>query len=78
MDSLYLATQILLVEDNRADIELVCKALREHKIHCDLHIISDGEDALAFIEGLDLDSKLTCPNVMLLALHLPKCDGLRC
>jgi CheY-like chemotaxis protein len=66
MDSLYLATQILLVDDNRVDIELVRKALREHKIDCDLHIISDREDALAFIDRLDLDSKLTCPNVMLL------------
>jgi hypothetical protein len=34
--------QILLAEDNPGDVELVREALREHDVHCELRIISDG------------------------------------
>lgn len=71
----YLAKQIVLAEDNPADALLIREALREHDIHCDLHIVSDGESALALIEGLDLGSKLPCPDLVLLDVNLPKCDG---
>jgi CheY-like chemotaxis protein len=75
MDQAHLAKQIVLAEDNPADALLVRHALREHDIHCDLHIVSDGESALALIDRLDLDSKLPCPDLLLLDVHLPKCDG---
>ena len=68
--------RILLAEDNPGDVELVREALREHGIHCELQIISDGEQALTFIDGLDLDSKLPCPDLLLLDLHLPKHGGI--
>jgi CheY-like chemotaxis protein len=68
--------QILLAEDNPGDVELVREALREHDVHCELRIISDGEQALTFIDGLDLDSDLPCPDLLLLDLHLPKCGGI--
>lgn len=50
------------------------EALREHGVDCELHVI-DREDALSFIDGLDLDSKIPCPDLMLLDLYLPKRDG---
>ncbi len=75
IDQEYSAKQIVLAEDNAADALLVGEALREHDIHCDLHVIADGEDALALINGLDLDSSLVCPDLVLLDVHLPKCDG---
>jgi CheY-like chemotaxis protein len=68
-------SQIVLAEDNPADVGLVREALREHKIHCELRVISDGEEAMAFIDRLDLDAKLPCPDLLLLDLHLPKRDG---
>jgi CheY-like chemotaxis protein len=68
-------SQIVLAEDNPADVELVREALREHNIRCDLRVIADGEQALAFIDRLDLDTKIPCPDVFLLDLHLPKHDG---
>jgi CheY-like chemotaxis protein len=67
--------QIVLAEDNPADIMLVRRALEEHHVHCDLHVLSDGEDAVSFIDGLDVDSKLPCPDLLLLDLYLPKRDG---
>jgi CheY-like chemotaxis protein len=75
MDQAHLAKQIVLAEDNPADALLVHHALREHDIHCDLHIVSDGESALALFHRLHLDSKLPCPDLLLLDVNLPKCDG---
>lgn len=66
---------ILLAEDNPGDVGLVREALREHKIHCDLRVICDGEQVLSFIDRLDCESDLPCPDLLLLDLHLPKRDG---
>ncbi len=67
--------QIVLAEDNPADVLLVQEALAEHAISCDLRILGDGEQAIRFIDQLELDSKLPCPDLLLLDLHLPKRDG---
>ena len=75
MDSTRSPSQIVLAEDNPADVGLVREALREHNIYHELRVISDGEEALAFIDRLNLDSKIPCPDVFLLDLHLPKHDG---
>jgi chemotaxis family two-component system response regulator Rcp1 len=72
MDSV---SQIVLAEDNPADVGLVREALREHNVHCELRVISDGEEALAFIDSLDMDANLPCPDLLLLDLYLPKRDG---
>jgi len=34
--------QIVLAEDNPADVELVREALHEHGVRCELLVISDG------------------------------------
>jgi CheY-like chemotaxis protein len=68
--------QIVLAEDSPADVELVREALSEHDARCELRIISDGEQAFAYIDGLDIDSTLPCPDLLLLDRHLPKRDGL--
>jgi len=67
--------QILLAEDKPADVHLVREALAEHAINCDLRIINDGAEVLHFIDQLDFDSKLSCPDLLLLDLHLPKHGG---
>jgi chemotaxis family two-component system response regulator Rcp1 len=69
------ACQIVLAEDNAADVGLVRAALREHGVDCALHVISDGEEALSFIDRLDLDSRIPCPDLLLLDLYLPKRNG---
>ena len=75
MDSTRSSSRIVLAEDNPADVGLVREALREHKVHHELHVIADGEEALSFIDQLNRDSRLPCPDVLLLDLHLPKHDG---
>ena len=66
---------IVLAEDNPADVYLVREALHKEKIDCALKVFSDGEEAMRFVENLDVDSSFDCPEVLLLDLHLPKKSG---
>lgn len=75
MDSARFTSRIVLAEDNPADVGLVREALREHKIDYELRVLSDGEEAMAFIDRLKLDTQIPCPDVFLLDMHLPKHDG---
>jgi len=43
---------ILLVEDDAAHAELIERALQDSKVDHQLHHSSDGDDALAYLEGL--------------------------
>lgn len=67
--------RIVLAEDNPADVFLVREALKEHGIHCDLNVISDGAQALAFLNHLDSKPSATQLDLLLLDMHLPKFDG---
>jgi CheY-like chemotaxis protein len=75
MDTASSPCLIVLAEDNPADVGLVRQALRDHEVHCDLRVIADGQAVVTFIDGLDRDRKLPCPDLLLLDLHLPKRDG---
>ena len=63
--------EILLVEDNPADVRLTQEALREGKVKNHLSVARDGEEALAFLrrEGEPR------PDLILLDLNLPRRDG---
>jgi CheY-like chemotaxis protein len=66
---------ILLAEDNPADVLLVREALEDRVLNCELHVIADGEQVVRFIEQIDSDQAVPCPQLVLLDLHLPKRDG---
>ncbi|MGI8746636.1 MAG: response regulator [Bryobacteraceae bacterium] len=66
---------ILLAEDNRGDILLVQQALEEHHIPHELHVVTDGEEALHFVTRMGKPGEAPCPDVLLLDLNLPKADG---
>ncbi|HDZ18190.1 MAG TPA: response regulator, partial [archaeon] len=42
--------EILLVEDSPGDIRLTQEALKESKISNNLHVVMDGEEAIAFLK----------------------------
>ena len=50
------------------------EALEEHGVQGELIIISDGEDAVRFIETLDTES-VACPHLVIIDLNLPKVSG---
>jgi chemotaxis family two-component system response regulator Rcp1 len=66
---------ILLLEDNPGDILLVQKALQKHHILHRLHVIRDGEQALAYVERIGEPGGEPLPDLILLDLNLPKADG---
>ena len=41
--------EILLVEDNPGDVRLTMEALKEGKVRNSLHVVEDGEEAMAFL-----------------------------
>jgi len=66
---------MLLVEDNPGDIRLTQMAFQDADAEVDLHVVTDGVDAMAFLrqEGAYVDSPR--PDFILLDLNLPKMDG---
>jgi chemotaxis family two-component system response regulator Rcp1 len=70
-----MAIQVLLVEDSPGDVRLTQEAFREAKVHINMHVASDGAEAMAFLgrEGKHVDAPR--PDLILLDLNLPKKDG---
>jgi CheY-like chemotaxis protein len=66
---------ILLAEDSSADITLVREALKQHSIQCSLHVIRDGAQVVALLDDFDKDPRAPALDLLLLDMHLPKCDG---
>jgi len=66
---------ILLVEDNPGDIRLTQEALKEGKIKNKLNVVTDGEEAIAFLKKNGIYKDAPTPDLILLDLNLPKKDG---
>ncbi len=66
--------KILLVEDNSADVFLLCHALDQHQHEYVLEVLRDGEEAMSFVNRQRLSPESE-PCVIVLDLHLPKHDG---
>src|SRR5580704_4308580 len=67
--------QIVIAEDNAADVVLVREALKAHRIDCTIHVLRDGEQALAFLDMADSERSDKRIDLLLLDLNLPKRDG---
>ncbi|RXA20757.1 response regulator [Methanosarcina sp. MSH10X1] len=67
--------EILLVEDSKGDIGLIEEVFEDAKIGNILHIVEDGEEAIAFLRGEGQFSGVPRPDIILLDLNLPKKDG---
>jgi chemotaxis family two-component system response regulator Rcp1 len=69
------AFQVLLVEDNPGDVRLTREAFKDAKVHLQLHVVTDGIEAMRFLmcEGEYADSRR--PDMVLLDLNLPRKDG---
>ena len=69
---------ILLVEDNRMDIELTLDAFRERRLNNQIHVAPGGQEALDYLFGhgefSDRD-KFPLPDLILLDLKMPIIDG---
>ncbi len=66
---------ILLVEDNPADIDLTRESLDEAQILSNLHVVQDGVEAMTFLNQESPHEDAPIPDLVLLDLNLPKKDG---
>ena len=62
--------EVLLIEDNEADVELMRQGLRGTGASINLMVIMDGREALNFLEA-----KKTLPGFIILDLNLPGVNG---
>jgi len=67
--------EILLVEDNPGDVDLAREGFEDGKIRNNLHVVGDGEQAMAFLRREGLYAELPRPDLILLDLNLPRMDG---
>jgi two-component system, chemotaxis family, response regulator Rcp1 len=67
--------QVLLVEDSPGDIRLTQEALKDAKLHINLHVARDGEHAMSFLMREGKYANVPRPDLILLDLNLPKKDG---
>jgi len=67
--------EILLVEDSPGDANLALEALKASKINNTVSVVTDGEEAIAFLRGTGKHVGAKRPDLILLDLNLPKKDG---
>jgi two-component system response regulator len=67
--------QILLVEDNPADVLMTRSAFEDFKISNTLHVVEDGVEALQFLHGEDDFTDSPRPDLIMLDLNLPRKNG---
>jgi CheY-like chemotaxis protein len=69
------ALEILLVEDNPADVRLTQEAFRDGRIHNTLAVAKDGVEAMDFLHRRGKYADAVSPDLILLDLNLPRKDG---
>lgn len=67
--------EILLVEDNAADVRLTEEIFKEGGLAFNLQVARDGEQALAMLRREGDHGDLVMPDFVLLDLNLPRKDG---
>jgi CheY-like chemotaxis protein len=67
--------EVLLVEDSPGDVRLTVEAFRDANMLIQLHVASDGVEAMAFLKQEGDHATAPRPDLILLDLNLPRMDG---
>jgi chemotaxis family two-component system response regulator Rcp1 len=67
--------RILLVEDNDDDVWLTKRAFRSLSVLTEIHVTSDGVDALRFLRREPPYTGAPLPDLIMLDLNMPGMDG---
>src|SRR5208337_2520663 len=67
--------EILLVEDNPADVRMTVEILKETKVRNTVTVDGDGNVAMDLLRRVGKYTQAVQPDLILLDLNLPKKDG---
>lgn len=69
--------EILLIEDNPADVRLITEVLKDFRVEKNITVIEDGEKVMDYLlkNGQFVNAKR--PDIILLDLNIPKKDGFK-
>ena len=67
--------EVLLVEDDPGDVMMTREAFQDYKLRNQLHVVSDGAEAMAFLRQEGEYAGRPRPDLVLLDLNLPRMDG---
>jgi CheY-like chemotaxis protein len=67
--------EILLAEDNPNDVEMTRRAFEKGKFLNNLHVVTDGVEAMAYLRQEGEYEDAPRPDIVLLDLEMPRKDG---
>jgi CheY-like chemotaxis protein len=67
--------EVLLVDDNAADLALISDVFRSYPLPTRVHTAADGVEALAFLRRQGGHADAPRPDLILLDLNMPRMDG---
>lgn len=67
--------EVLLVEDDPGDVLMTREALTDYKVANRLNVVTNGEDAVAYMRQQGQYREAPRPDLVLLDLNLPRRDG---
>jgi len=67
--------EILMVDDNPADIDLTSEVLAQSEGHFHVNAVNDGVEAISFLHRQGKYAKAPVPDLVVLDLNLPRKDG---
>ncbi|WP_163547938.1 response regulator [Candidatus Frankia nodulisporulans] len=67
---------VLLVEDNPGDVLMAREAFADERIGGNLHVVNDGDEALAFLRHEEPFADMPNADLVLLDLNLPRRSGI--
>jgi two-component system response regulator len=70
-----MSINVLLVEDSPGDVRLTRETFRNSKLPINLHVATDGVEAMAYLRHEDKNIESPRPDFILLDLNLPRMSG---
>src|SRR5271157_1982892 len=67
--------EILLIEDDAADVMLMEEAFKEVKIETNIQVVNNGDDAMDFLYKRGNYADAARPDLVMLDLNMPRKDG---